>query len=510
MTDAVRIERVGPVARLVVDRPEARNALDPPTMQRLAEAIDRLAGAEDVRAVVVAGGGGRFLSGGDLKALERLRTPAPAADMARTMQRALAALAALRVPVIAAIDRYAYGGGAEVALACDLRVATHDAIICFRHGDFGVTTAWSGARRLEALVGRSRALRLLWTSAEVSAGAAKAMGLVDVVAPPGQRASDAAMALAQDLAGRAPAMIAGTKRLLAPPDEADRDALEAELFGATWASDDHWAAVDAFWARRRGEADGGDADADDSAASSLRSPGGWTPREAKSTPPARPRAPVAARGRFIVFEGLDGAGTTTQARLLCRWLSRQGRTVLPTAEPSDGPVGRLLRQALARRVAGREGERLNPQTIAALFAADRADHVAHEIEPALARGEDVVCDRYAGSSLAYQGAECEPAWVAELNRPMPAPDLVLYVRVPVEIAARRRAGRGGEPEIYEVDAFQRRVAAGYDAAARWRPDDPVVVIDGTPGVRAVQRACRAAVVEAFGGPPGDASTPGSG
>ncbi|MCB9535913.1 MAG: dTMP kinase [Myxococcales bacterium] len=506
MTDAVRIERVGPVARLVVDRPEARNALDPPTMQRLAEAIDRLAEATDVRAVVVAGGGGRFLSGGDLKALKALRTPGPAADMARTMQSALAALAALPVPVIAAIDRYAYGGGAEVALACDLRVATHDAVLCFRHGDFGVTTAWSGARRLEALVGRSRALRLLWTSAEVSAAAAKAMGLVDVVAPPGESASHAAMALAQDLAGRAPAMIAGTKRLLAPAADADRDALEAELFGATWASDDHWAAVDAFWARRRGEADGGD----DAAPSSLRSPGGWTPREAQSTPPARPRPPVAARGRFIVFEGLDGAGTTTQARLLCRWLRRQGRTVLPTAEPSDGPVGRLLRQALARRVAGREGERLNPQTIAALFAADRADHVAHEIEPALARGEDVVCDRYAGSSLAYQGAECEPAWVAELNRPMPAPDLVLYVRVPVEIAAHRRAGRGGEPEIYEVDAFQRRVAAGYDAAARWRPDDPVVVIDGTPSVRAVQRACRAAVVEAFGRRPGGAPPAGSG
>lgn len=495
MTDAVRIERVGPVARLVVDRPEARNALDPATMEHLAEAVDRLARAADVRAVVLAGGGGRFLSGGDLKALKALRAPEPAAAMARTMQRALAALAALPVPVIAAIDRYAYGGGAEVALACDLRVATHDAVICFRHGDFGVTTAWSGARRLEALVGRSRALRLLWTSAEVSAGAAKAMGLVDLVAPAGQTASDAAMALAQDLATRAPAMIAGTKRLLAPAADADRDALEARLFGETWASADHWAAVDAFWARRRGEADG-----DPAEPPSLRSPGGWAPREAKSTPPARPRPPAATRGRFIVFEGLDGAGTTTQARLLCRWLRRQGRAVLPTAEPSDGPVGRLLRQALARRVAGREGERFNPQTIAALFAADRADHVAHEIEPALRRGVDVVCDRYAGSSLAYQGAECDPAWVAELNRPMPAPDLVLYVRVPVEIAARRRAGRGGEPEIYEVDAFQRRVAAGYDAAARWRPDDPVVVIDGAPGVRAVQRACRAAFVEALGAP----------
>jgi len=132
---------------------------------------------------------------------------------------------------------------------------------------------------------------------------------------------------------------------------------------------------------------------------------------------------------------------------------------------------------------------LVPEAIAGLFVADRADHLATEIQPALAAGTDVICDRYLYSSLAYQGAECDTAWVAALNAGFPGPDIVLYLRVSAEVAGRRRAGRVDDPELYEVDAFQRIVAQGYDAAGQWRPDDLIVTLDGETDVDTIHRLC---------------------
>jgi dTMP kinase len=463
--DEVRVERAGPVAVLLVDRPAARNALAPATVEALGRAVDAIRADASVRAVVLAGGGGHFIAGGDLTALEAIRTAPEAEAFAARVQSVLAALSSLPVPVIAAVDAFAYGGGVEVALAADLRIASAGARIGFRQIDFAVTTAWGGARRLARLVGPARALDLLWCGAELDAAEALRLGLVQRVAPAGTTARDAALALARELAARPPAVVAAFKSLVSASalDDAEHGALEARLFGGVWSDAAHWDAVRAFWARRGARA------------------GGEEVRVAPTT------------GRFIVLEGLDGAGTTTQARLLSRWLRRQGRTVVSTAEPSAGPVGTLLRQALAGRVVGRDGARLTPETIALLFAADRADHLRAEIEPALAAGADVICDRYDWSSLAYQGSETDVAWVAAVNAPMRRPDLVLLLRVEAEVAGERRARRAGQVELYEVDAFQRRVAAGYDAASRHRPGDRLVVIDGARDVRFVQRACRAAV-----------------
>ncbi|HYY53573.1 MAG TPA: dTMP kinase, partial [Myxococcales bacterium] len=118
---------------------------------------------------------------------------------------------------------------------------------------------------------------------------------------------------------------------------------------------------------------------------------------------ARRRAP--SEGRFIALEGLDGSGTTTQAERIASVLRAQGRRVLLTREPSDGPIGTLIRLALTGRLGlpQRSGP-LTEEALALLFAADRVDHLAAVIEPALERGELVVCDRYVLSSLAYQGS----------------------------------------------------------------------------------------------------------
>jgi dTMP kinase len=204
------------------------------------------------------------------------------------------------------------------------------------------------------------------------------------------------------------------------------------------------------------------------------------------------------RGRFLVLEGLDGAGTTTQAAILAKRLAAMGRRVHLTSEPSRGPVGRLVRRVLKGAVAGGGGRPLDQRALALLFAADRLDHVAGEVAPRLAAGVDVVSDRYALSSLAYQSAATgDLGWVEALNREAPAPDLTIFLEVRPAVALRRRFAASAEREIYEVPAFQRRVAAAYRRALRRlrARRERVAVVDGEADVaavaEAVERAARA-------------------
>ncbi len=206
-------------------------------------------------------------------------------------------------------------------------------------------------------------------------------------------------------------------------------------------------------------------------------------------------------GCFLVLEGLDGAGTTTQAELLAAWLRGRGRRALVTAEPSRGPVGVLVRQVLAGRLGGGAGGAFDPAALALLFAADRRDHLASEVEPALARGIDVVSDRFTLSSLAYQAVALSGSrrdggrpgpmrWVRELNRLARAPDLTIFLRVPPAAAlARRRAASGGR-DLYVVPAFQRRVARAYADALRLAraAGERVAVVDGRGSMEAVAAA----------------------
>jgi len=199
----------------------------------------------------------------------------------------------------------------------------------------------------------------------------------------------------------------------------------------------------------------------------------------------------ARRGRFVVLEGLDGAGTTTQARLLAEALRADGRTVHVTAEPSGGPVGALVRQVLTRRIAARDGAAFDPAALALLFAADRLDHLSVEIAPKLAGGVDVVSDRFTLSSLAYQGlAVGDVAWVEALNARAAAPDVTIFLRVRPEVALRRREAASLDREIFEVSTFQRRVAASYERALERLREagEQVVVLDGERPVPAVAEA----------------------
>jgi len=216
--------------------------------------------------------------------------------------------------------------------------------------------------------------------------------------------------------------------------------------------------------------------------------------------PAGRRRAALLRGRksglFVVLEGLDGAGTTTQARLLAEALRKSGRQVHATAEPSRGPVGSLVRQVLARRVTGGGADPFDPFALALLFAADRLDHVASEIAPKVRAGMCVVCDRFTLSSLAYQAVTTSDLdWVDRVNGMALSPDLTVFLRVRAAVAFRRRLAETADREIFEVRAFQRKVAEGYERAiAHLRAaGQRIAEVDGEASVAAVAAAVLAEV-----------------
>jgi dTMP kinase len=198
--------------------------------------------------------------------------------------------------------------------------------------------------------------------------------------------------------------------------------------------------------------------------------------------------------KLLVLEGLDGAGTTTQARRLADALAARGHTAHVTREPSDGPIGRLIREMLTGGHALPSGQALDQGMFGLLFAADRLDHVQREVAPALAAGTVVISDRWYHSSLAYQGTGAERAWIRMLNQRARRPDLTIFLRVRAEVAAQRRVAAGRAQELFEDLAMQERVAAGYDEvlAALRAEGEPIAILDGERALDDVTAAIVAA------------------
>jgi enoyl-CoA hydratase/carnithine racemase len=250
----VRVDRIGHAALVVIDRPQAQNAISRPTMAELGAALDEVAADPDVRVVALRGQGERvFVSGGDLKELASIRTEAEAQSMALTMRTLLDRVASLPVPVIAALNGHAFGGGCEVAVACDFRLAADDVRLAFNQVDLGIMPAWGGIERLQALIGRGRALYLLTTGLPVDAATAAGWGLVERIVP--RTGFDDRVAEVVERMARAPreALVgikaaADAARPAARPDLA---AAATASFARTWVGDDHWAAVAALTERRR-------------------------------------------------------------------------------------------------------------------------------------------------------------------------------------------------------------------------------------------------------------------
>ena len=178
---------------------------------------------------------------------------------------------------------------------------------------------------------------------------------------------------------------------------------------------------------------------------------------------------------FVTFEGIDWSGKSTQAKLLAAWLERQGRVVLTTREPGGTPVAEAVRELVLHR------DEMSPWAEAALYAAARAENVESVIRPALGRGDDVVCDRYLDSSVAYQGAGrgLGAERVRELSLLVTGgllPDRTFLVALDPELA-RRRAGRDHDRIERAGGDFMQAVDRAYRALAAAEPGR-IVVVEG--------------------------------
>jgi enoyl-CoA hydratase/carnithine racemase len=244
------VERRDRVAVWTLARPEAKNAIDSATFAALVRALDEAGSDTALRAIVLTGDGDTFASGGDLRELRTATTADDAARLSEAGRRVCDAIAALPVPVIAALPGPAIGGGAELAVACDLRVSDARATVSFKHARMGVTTAWGILPKLVQMVGPAAASRLLLAGHTLGSDEALRVGLVDAVVPDGS-CVERAVAWGQDVAKGAPGAVASLKGLLQAAVAAGgiRD-LERERFVAAWTSDDHVDAVEAFFGRR--------------------------------------------------------------------------------------------------------------------------------------------------------------------------------------------------------------------------------------------------------------------
>jgi dTMP kinase len=201
---------------------------------------------------------------------------------------------------------------------------------------------------------------------------------------------------------------------------------------------------------------------------------------------------VAGHGMFVVLEGIDGSGTTTQLGRLEAWLEELGHGVHTTFEPSDRSIGRHIRAFLRGDTPAPD-----PAVVALLFAADRVDHLTREINPQLTAGAHVLCDRYVGSSMAYQCLECDPDWVRTINALARTPDLTLYVRVSPETAMERINARdGARRDLYERSDLLAKISNAYDELYGVNVGAAgldAVIIDGEAPMDDVFEACRQAI-----------------
>ena len=210
------------------------------------------------------------------------------------------------------------------------------------------------------------------------------------------------------------------------------------------------------------------------------------------------RKAMANKGKFIVFEGTDGSGKSTQRRLLANYLREKRIACFETREPTYSPFGTILHDCMKGRLETDE------YTIALLFAADRSDHIRNAADGILRKLEEgvtVLCDRYYLSSFAYNGGFVPLDWVIELNRSAIEtlrPDLTIFLDVNVE-ESMARVGHRAAQERYEERERQKIIRANYFKLFEKFPEERVAVIESQPEREATQALVRRAVEECFGG-----------
>ncbi len=250
---SLRVDRVGPAVVLTVDRLATHNSIDLETAAAIGEAVRAAGEDRTARGVVLTGAGDRtFLSGGDLRMLARALDEGASPELVLGMFEPLSACERGELPVIAAVQGDAFGGGCELLLLCDLVVVESHARLSFRHAKMGLVPAWGGLTRLVERAGPGTAARLLYTADPIDAAEAARVGLADEVVPKGW-AKARAIELVDRIAESPRGTVGALKKALYAVREERRGASrdrEREAFEERWGGPDHRAAIGAFLAKK--------------------------------------------------------------------------------------------------------------------------------------------------------------------------------------------------------------------------------------------------------------------
>jgi enoyl-CoA hydratase len=254
LNDILIVEQRAGRLQVAINRPDRRNALSLELLDALGEVFTRFAADTTLKCAVLTATGDRcFAAGGDLKELDAVRSDADALAMSRRARAALDAVRRFPVPVVAALNGHALGGGAELAMACDLRVATPQAELGFLQAQLNVTTAWGGGIDLLALLGPARGLALLLEARRIPAAEALQLGLLARVSGPQESLEACTDSLLAPMLQRPVQVLRAYKTLAHEARRVLHERLTAveELgFVATWTHADHWSAAELALAPR--------------------------------------------------------------------------------------------------------------------------------------------------------------------------------------------------------------------------------------------------------------------
>lgn len=247
----LKVERRGNVEVWTIEQPKTKNAITYKTLQALTSRVHTLGKDRELRAIILTGGGDTFVSGGDLRELRETDEEEEVRIFTDLGYQLTRRMEEMRAPIVCAMPGSAIGGGAELAMACDLRILDPAGVISFRQVRMGVTTAWGTTERLISTCGPGTAARLLYLAEDIGAEEAKSLGLIDAISKPGE-----ALALAfqwtAEIEKGGPEAIAQMKQLLTHTKRTPSEAreLEREKFMGTWMSAEHNEAMNSFFEKR--------------------------------------------------------------------------------------------------------------------------------------------------------------------------------------------------------------------------------------------------------------------
>ncbi len=251
----IQLEKDGNVAILTINRPKVLNALNEETLRELDQAVEQVNQDDEVRVLIITGAGEKaFVAGADIAHMQKLK-PLEAREFARLGQKVFSKIENLPKPVIAAINGFALGGGCELAMACDIRIASDNAKLGQPEVNLGLIAGFGGTQRLTRLVNPGLAKEILFTADMYDAATAQQIGLVNRVVPAGELL-EFCKKMAGRIAARGPVAVRLTKEAVNEGLEMDLEkalAHEADLFGVVFSTEDREEGIAAFLEKRKAE-----------------------------------------------------------------------------------------------------------------------------------------------------------------------------------------------------------------------------------------------------------------